>query len=627
METGKKIVQPTVQHTLEDEATLIHMVTQCRREAEMARRDRIVQNKRNWAAYWGRQDFSEKQEGQSTEALPKVGEAVEQFAAFVKRALTQFGDWFSVELSKESPLTPEKVRSLMQCYLRKTLINSNQEAKFPTIISNAVKAGLLESLIVVKVHGHKVERPTYTAGPKDKKPKSGSREVWRLRIDLVPNEDYYLDPTGRKLYEVHRVERDMVDVRAMAEQGIYDKEVVNKIAEDFTRMDQDKRLEIDRNQNETTPPSFRKRVVIEEYWGTLLNPDGSVYMRNGLCAIANEKYVIRKPEHNPFWHGRSPFVVAPLVQVPFTVWGKALYDDAVSLNIALNELFNLMLDGGIAEVWGIRQVRTSWLEDPRQVSGGIPQGATLALNENAPIDGKVVERVDNTGAVPQEAMAMFNLTDREFQAASRVNDVRMGFLPPRAVKATEISEASNNSAALLDSLASDLEQEFIEPVLELTWMLMIQNMDDLAADEVADILGRDAAFQLARMSPADRHGMFASGYGFKAYGLSSTLSRTRDFQKLMALMQAIGTNPMLMQTFMSKYSPEKILGYIMKALNINPESLEASDEEKAAVQQRIQEMQQMTQITGGAQRASPTGGQASADSEISQNAAPTGGPA
>lgn len=613
-------------NTLDDDQKVVKMVAEYYKEAEAARRDRIAQNKRNWNAYFGNQDFSYKQAGQSKETIPKVAEAVEQFSAFVKRALTAFGDWFSVDVPKNSPISDVQARKLMRCALDKMDVGHGHTIQFPTFVSTAIKSGLLESMIVAKVHGTKTTQRSFEE-VSGKLKKGKGRMIWRLKCDLVPNEDYAPDPTGRRLYEIHRVERDLIDVQKMAEIGIYDADAVAQIVTDYTRNDQDRRTEAERNQNETTPPGFRKRCVIDECWGTLLNPDGSINIEDGLCAVINEKILVRKPESNPYWHSLSPFVATSLVQVPYTVWGKALYDQAVSLNIALNELFNLMLDGGIAEVWGIRQVRTSWLQDPSQVSNGVPQGATLAINDQVPEGGKVVERVDDGGGVPAEAMAMYNLADREFQAASLVNDIRLGFLPPRAVKATEVVESSNNSAVILDSFSSDLEHEFIEPILYRVWMLIIQNWEDLPADEVVEAVGLDLAFTISRMSKAERYATFCQGYKFKVYGLSSTLGRAREFQKLMALMQAVGTNPMMMQAFMQKFSAEKALDFIMKSLNINPDTLMMTDEEAAQNPERLAMMQQLAQITGGAQNASPAGGQETTNGEINQNAAPSGGPA
>src|SRR6185437_743271 len=125
--------------------------------------------------------------------------------------------------------------------------------------------------------------------------------------------------------------------------------------------------------------------------GTLIGPEGEVIAENVICTVANKKYLIRAPEPNPFWHGETPFITAPLIRVPFSVWHKALYDGPAQLNFAINELFNLMLDGGIASVWGIKQLRANFLADPKQASGGIQQGTTLVVNDSLPEGAKVLE--------------------------------------------------------------------------------------------------------------------------------------------------------------------------------------------------------------------------------------------
>lgn len=597
-------------------------------EAQEARRDRIGMNRRNWEMYFGRQDWSHKEEGQSQEFLPKVGQAVEQIVAFVKKALTQFGDWFSVETAQGSILSNEQARNLLMAYLDRIIIAPNKTETFPTIVADALKAGMLESFIIIKIHGQRINEPIFLADPKDKnKLIRKVRKVWRPRIDIVPGSDYLPDPTGRNLYEIHEIERDLVDVQAMARQGIYDQEAVNKITEDFTKEnDRDAMRPADKNQNYATSPGNRKRIVLWEVYGTILNDKGEVVHENAVCCIANKKIVIRKPEPNPFWHGRCPILAVPLIRVPFSTWGRAMFDQASSLNQAQNELFNLMLDGAIAEVWGVRQVRTGWLEDPRQVSNGIPQTATLAIRDDVPLNGKVVENV-TTGTVPQEAMQMFQLADREFQSAAMTNDVRLGTLPPRQVKATEIVESSTSSAAMVDSLTSDIEREFIDVALEMMFLNIMQNADDLGADEIVDLIGVDAAFKLANMTGAERFAAFAKFTKFKADGLSGTLNNVRDFQKFMALSQACGTNPMLLQAFMERFSPQKLLTFIMKSINLDPTDIQNSPEEAGRAGERMQQMQQLSQITGGAsQQASPQPGMAGTQSEIAQNANPSGGP-
>src|ERR1051326_5965449 len=84
--------------------TVLKAIDAYKREAEDAKKDRTARDRINMATYMGNQDWSHKQAGQSREFLPKVPVAVEQFSAFLKRALVQFGDWFSVDVGARCPL-------------------------------------------------------------------------------------------------------------------------------------------------------------------------------------------------------------------------------------------------------------------------------------------------------------------------------------------------------------------------------------------------------------------------------------------------------------------------------------------------------------------------------------------
>jgi len=574
-------------------------------EAEMAKRDRTALNRFNNNTYLGRQDWSHKQKGQSKEFLPKVPVAVEQFSAFVKRALVQFGDWFTVDMPPGSVLQAHEARDLLMAFLKRMPDGVNKWCSFSTVFSDAVKRGLLESLITLKVHGRKrTERQFFAErglefvsvaetgeikANETKKLKTREIQPWRLIIDLISAEDYFPDPTDRNLYEIHTVERDLSDLIEMAENDdIYDPDVLELIDQDFERKYESWEKARSRNQNDATPPSFRKRVVVDEFWGDILDERGRVVKKNCVAAMANDKYLLRAPEDNPFWHQESPFVSFPLIRVPGSVWHKALFDHVSPLNIAINELFNLMLDGGLSSVWGIKQVRPGMLEDPRQIAGGIPQGISLALKDEVPLDAKVVETVSE-GKVPQDAIAMFQIANSEHLAASLSNELRMGTLPPKQVKATEVIEASQSANVTLDAISADMENDGIEPTLRKAWMTMLQMADDLSHQDVVGAVGLRVASILSKMSPEERFANLA-GSGFQVHGLSATLSRVRDFQKLAALMQMAVSNPILFQAFAKRFSGDKILTHMMKSLNINPSHIEQDTGELQNMPNRFQEL-------------------------------------
>lgn len=611
--------------------SVIQEVLRCRDEAEDAKVSRLSKNRRNMDAYLGRQDWSFKQDGQSTEFIPKTSVSVESMGNFIKRGLIKFGDYFSVEIDYELSkiISGTQLRAILNNFLNDLWEGNNKTTTFPIVISDAIKLGLLNSLIIVKVHGGMA--PSRKFGFLRGKPgeedtlQMEEDETWKLRVDLIQPEDYFPDPTGNGLYEIHSVEKDLHEVIAAAEKGIYDKSIVDQLVGiDFKKPEDQARDTKDKNQDEVTQPAFRKRVVLDEFWGTLLKSDGTVAHRNCVCTVANKRFLIRKPEPNPFWHQLSPFVAEPIIRIPWSVWGKALFDDAVGLNLAQNELFNLILDGGMAAVWGTRQIRLEDLEDPGQVAGGLKQGMTLAVKQTLPHNARVVELVA-TGNVPQDAMAIYEAIDREYNAAVYTNELKLGSLPSKQVRATEVVESSNSQAITLDGLTADLERKVIDRILYLAWMNVLQNADDFDSRMITSVMNRSVANIIMRASPEERFALFGGRTQFRTFGLSATMSKALDFQKFMSMMQAVQLNPMLFEAFMMKFSPDRALTTIMTKLNINPDDLQLSPEEQTEAAERMQRTvalgQQMNPQGGQGQQT----GAASAPGASSPGGAPLGG--
>ena len=594
--------------------TVIQEVLRCRNEAEDAKWSRLRKTYKNREAYFGRQNWGGKQDGQSTEFLPKTSLAVEQMCNFVKRGLIKFGEWYSVEVGEEMSeiIDGNQLRSILNVFLNDLWTANNSSSSLPILISDAIKAGLLESTMIVKVHGgmrplrrYKYQREGTTVRNVKHVLQMEEDESWKLRIDLVRQEDYYPDPTGNGLYEIHTVERDLHEIIKGAEDGLYDKKAVDQlIGVDFKRPEDEKMPEAARNQNEVIHPAFRKRVLLHEFWGTLLDRDGQIAHENCVCTVANNRFLIRPPEDNPFWHQESPFVVAPIIRVPHSVWHKALYDDAVDLNLAQNELFNLILDGSMAAVWGVKQVRLEDLEDPSQVEGGIRQGMTLAVKQTLPHNAKVVEEC-TTGNVPNDAMAVYEAVDREFTQAVLTNELKLGSLPSKQVRATEVVEASQSQGAMLDGICADIETGFIDTILYKSWLTVLQNADDLDDGIMDSVTDRAVANMIMRASPEERYALFAGKSKFRVFGLSATMARALDYQKILALLQAVQLNPMLFQAFMLRFSPEKTLRTLMHKLNINPDDWSKDQEELAKAAEEMQRTQAASQMLGQAAGQAP----------------------
>ena len=232
---------------------------------------------------------------------------------------------------------------------------------------------------------------------------------------------------------------------------------------------------------------------------------------------------------------------------------------------------------------------------------------TLAVKSTLPHGNHVVETV-STGNVPQDALAIFETLNREYAAAALTNELKLGSIPSKQVRATEVVEASQSQAITLDGIVADLEQAFITRVLKLSWYNILQNADDIPEEALTGLVDRQVAVLLTQASPAERFALLAGKTKFKVNGLSGTLARAQDFQKFMALMQAVQQNPLLFQAFVKKFSADKALRKIMNFLNINIETVEKDSEELAQAAQDMKEMGALSQQIGGGQQGGQQGG-------------------
>lgn len=582
-----------------DNQNIVRITANYISEAKEAKRDRMEKNKKNFDTFHLKQDYSHKRPGQSREFLAKQAMAVEQIVAFFQQGLVDLNDWFKVtpEPGVEKPLLTENETYLL-------LSRQLDKADFYTFVGDSIKEGLLASLMIAKVHGEFYKKPKFYTEMKlgmkgfKKVLKKAEFEKWGLKIDLLRSEDYFPDPNsgqgGKPRYECQVIWKDICDLRDMSEgkHAIYDPAEIEKIGKDIAD-DEDQKVKKARETGQNVASAnYRSRVKITECWGDIIDPaTGDILHKNVVWTVANDKFLIQKPTPNPFWHGESPYVVAPILRVQHSVWHKSLMDAPTALNIAMNELFNLVVDGGMMATHGIKQLRTDWLEDTTEVENGIFPGQTLRANSNCPPGMKVLERVD-TSTMSSESLAVLNQINAEFMQSALTNDLRMGTMPSRAVKATEVVEASQTITSVFTGVAKSIEHSYIEKILHKSWMVCLQNMDDIDEEVIGDLITKERALQLAALSPEERFAASAMGCKFKAYGVSSVLSKVKDFRKLTSLLQTVFSSDLLAEQFLKKYDPGKFLDEIMKSLDINIDKIKLGEEQRALLAMQAQQPQQ-----------------------------------
>jgi len=579
------------------DAEVVKYILACREESRSSKVDRMKTNKDNYNAFHLRHDFSHKRDGQSTEVLSKQPMAVEQIKSFFQQALADLGDWWSAEACYADAEVAMKVKPHE---ITKLTNYKLERAGYFSHVGNSIESALLASLAISKTRGVSCPKPKFVARKKGR----GSKlkrwvekiddETWDIKFDNVRAENFYPDPTGCKLYEIEDIWLDYHEVLEMAtgEDAIYDKALVEALPR-AGMTDAVEETGRRRETNQNTPISgHRPKVKITEFWGCIIDPTtGEEVYENCVATIANDTHLIRPPEPNPLWHQRSPYTYSPLMEVANSVWHKAPMDSPTKHQEALTELYNLIVDAAMMEVHAIKQLRTDALDNSAQVQDGIRPGMTLKVNSLLAPGAKVLEPVTAV-TIPAEALNVFNIMAQEFNASALTNDLRQGVMPFRAVKATEVVEASQTITSVFQGMAKNYEARQIVRELELAWQTTAQNWDRISREEFISLFGAQRGAELADLPPEEVFASTVNGIRFRVYGVTLTLSKAQDFRKLTTLLQTISASPQLMEEYVKKYDLGKTLGEIMTSLNIDKYKLEIPQEVQATMMPQEQAPEQ-----------------------------------
>jgi hypothetical protein len=591
----------------DQDSYLVKWAIQCRETEKQIKAEREQQNKQNYDVFHLRHDFSHKIPGQSREVLSRQSMAVEQTASFFQQALIDEGDWWDAEARDAKSETKIKVRP----DVIEDLTNFQlEQAKMIRHVGRGVKSGILGALIVTKVGGAMKPLPAYVANrSKDGKKatlKKLNKEGWRLDLRIVNQKNFYPDSTGAGLYNIEDIYCDYHELCKLDPADGWDLELIEGIEpQAFGDDDAEEQLDARTRSNQgQANRSYRHRVKVTEYWGTVLGEDGDILHENVVFNVANDKYLIRPPTENPFWHQEDPYVTSPVLDITedSAVWPRALADAGTKHNIALNELYNLMVDGGMRAANGVGMLRTDWLEDPSELEDGIKPGTYLKVNSQCPPGAKALEMVQS-GTVPPDAQNTFNIMSQEFNASMLTSDIRAGIQPRRDVPATQIVETSQTITSVFKGITEQIEQNWIKKILWKSAMLTCQYSDDIDEQEIRDCLG-DRADSFLQLTPEERFAETVQGMKFSVSGITQHLAKSQDFQKIATLMQTIGASPVLMESYAKRFSVDELLYEAMRALGINTRRLELPQAEQEMMkggggqpQQPQPEPNQMSQVT------------------------------
>lgn len=589
---------------------ILQVLLSYKREAEEARRggpagrDEVWED--NWNLYWSHMDYSDKADWQNTDVMPEAPQFVDRWAAAMREALNQPGEWYSIQDpgDPDNDLRPHIKRFMEWLIGRAGTTPDGHPTDFNAIFEDLMKLGAIMSVSATV---------TWQADTPD--------GIGRVAVDATDPRQVWLDHTGRGLYRLRTYEIDKHELLRRAQmvdgagQPIYDIQAISELNRQ-ERMEREEEQETSSGHGQQQSSS-REPITIDEWLATVVLEDGTVAADRALIVVANERQIIRGPEQNPFWHQQDWVVYTPMVTVPFSVYGRSYMEDWSSVARAFIELTNLILDGVYTSTLNAYALVPEMLEDPTQLQEGVTPNKAFTLEEGSRAQDffKEIE----LGSLPAESITVWQGLKSEMREGAKLSEIALGQVPPKGdITATEVSAVQQSTSALVRSMARTVEARALEPTLTLMFQTGLQHVN-FADPRVQQELGP----QTAQMLAARRAEFQQRSIKFRVRGISSLVDRQQKLNNLISALNTIGSSDLLAREFFSTYSASQVMEEMLRLYGVDTLDLQPTERE-----QRIREiirMQEQMQEQAAAAGGGEGGGQGRGGGERSSDRPGEGG--
>lgn len=539
----------------------------------------------------GNIDWGAKKDHNAKIHLNKLGLAVDNWKATVKRGLMNFDDWLKVEqepLSESAYMSEFNAKRMVQLLLRE------EDPKIK--IADALGLAYLENRMALKI----VTNVKEIQGPKGKKYKSPRTELIPLDIwDLLCDPDCADVENGRGMYDIQQIQIPKYQlVQAASESPTIDKpyilEVVKTLEASMPKAwsEQD---EAKGKQRIVSKLSRTKMVTINEFYGTVLDDDGMIMeyekrdgrtllLENIMFAYSECGKVVREPVplSDMFIDGENPYIKHRLLRSNKDPLGRAIGHAGYELNHILDEYVSAMADAGIKAASNMTVYKPDFMLDEEQAADGFTYDSNIAIMPDA--DPSTFISTVRLGELPTTMFNVYNILNGNFaENVSKTDMALSGNSPGKQMRATEVAQAGQTVATLDESILMDVDDVAIEKTvlkiyrqgLNFAKHFSDEDLEYIFADDDAE-KGKQKAekFKELRKNKAKLFEELGYSFRFRGRGLRGIANSARLGQMTMNLMTSLFTNPALVEIAQAEdFSMGKMLAAGVKGMGLDPETL------------------------------------------------------
>lgn len=277
-----------------------------------------------------------------------------------------------------------------------------------------------------------------------------------------------------------------------------------------------------------------RRNLSEIYWRKDLDDSGE---KEWLVTLINDFHVVRIQE-NPFWHKKKPFIVPRMLRVVNEFYGRGVMEVIDRVQYMMNDIVNQTMDSVQFEINPITIIDPSMVSFANSIRAhpgakwlGQPAGFTFT----------------KPASVAAVGFSTLNLLQGYIHDFSGANAALQG-QPAARGRGRAQNTASGMQTLLaqgsagISQIVEDLEQQFGEPLMEMSYSMLEQFMDEKI---IIRILGRRGAPLLQKEVGIED---IVGNYEFKWLGSTGTRNRQIIGQQMINFLNiARGFPPQVIQ--------------------------------------------------------------------------------
>jgi hypothetical protein len=497
---------------------IVEQIEACKQESEDATRDERQIMRDLFDMWEGWRDFSKKEPWQNKIAVEKPFTAVEQATAQIQRALFDSPNFLQFTSEGRAGLIPV---TEWETYIRRTL----SITAFPQKFIDAVQIAF-----IMNVSGYVKPRwREYSLTLP-----SGQRQTASfLHLTVIPPWRIYRDPDSTPRdpwsgsYIIHSDWSDIGILRASPNTVNIDKlttgdgDASGIHPEDKGRVKEWKRSK------------FRHAVVVDEYWGDLVNENGDVVLPDALTARVG-KTLIRKAAINPIWsieptNGRRrwPLIAFSPFTHPLRFEGRGILQQSWRLAQFYENVFNIAGDGLAFTIFSGLQGDLSRLSNPTDTA--IRPSKFWALKAGQSPDAlKIVE----SGRMDVNAvLAFMQHIDQVYQNNSFVSDFVIGLPGYRSdITKGEVQLKTAQSLSIFDRMGKSIEAGG-QHIVSLIYDMLVQYTDETTLPIIGNAISDDTKALLITATPEQRWQQMRADMQIHFAGITQALQRDQQLQR------------------------------------------------------------------------------------------------